>query len=55
MKAKIFKVDELLNKEIKQVAKELKINESELIRRSIMLFISRYELKKEMKEYETNR
>lgn len=48
MKSKHFKLDDSLNKEVKQVAKEMKINDSALIRKALMEFISRYELKKEM-------
>jgi len=54
MKQKHFKLDDLLNKEIKIVAKELKINDSALIRKAVMEFISRYELKKELSKEEKN-
>lgn len=54
MKQKHFKLDDLLNKEIKIVAAELKINDSALIRKAVMEFISRYELKKELSKEEKN-
>lgn len=49
-----FKLDELLKREIEEVAKELKLNKSEFIRKAVMEYISRYYYKKEMEEYKQN-
>jgi len=55
MKAKTIKLDDLLNKELKKVAREMKLNDSAFIRKAIMELISRYEMKKEIEKNGRNR